>query len=236
MIALVSAAVAATDIETAAEFGSGYDFGVSGMQMGMNLLGDNGYGNSGYGNFHGGRPNLPEQHRNGDYNRAPIRTAYYAQDKFDELAYLRANGAYEPQAAAPEAPTPAEEEPKDAPAPVEAEPAAEAEPTAEAEYVAPEAAEAPAAEPAEAPAASGVHRWSIEGLEEINNRNLLISEEKRMGDGASSFGGRTHVPVPHTSYYDYRDYDPEYYGKPAEELYAECVWPENKFKLDTPEY
>ena len=73
-------------------------------------------------------------------------------------------------------------------------------------------------------------------MEEINNRDLLIREEKAMGDGASVFGEKTHEPIPHESYHDFRDYDPDYYGVSADEYYADCVWPKNPFKLDTPDY
>ena len=66
-------------------------------------------------------------------------------------------------------------------------------------------------------------------MEEINNRELLISEEKKMGDGASSFGEKTHTPIPHESFHDFRDYDPDYFGVSAEEHFADCVWPKNPF-------
>lgn len=81
-----------------------------------------------------------------------------------------------------------------------------------------------------------IHRWSIDGLEAINNRDLLIREETAMGDGSSSFGAKSHKAVPHTSYHDFRDYDPEFYGMSPEEYYADCVFPQDPFKLDTPEY
>jgi len=57
-----------------------------------------------------------------------------------------------------------------------------------------------------------------------------------MGDGASVFGAKSHVPVPHESYHDFRDYDPDFFGVSADEHFADCVWPKNPFKLDTPDY
>ena len=63
-----------------------------------------------------------------------------------------------------------------------------------------------------------------------------MQEMAERGDGSSKFGLLTHVPKPHTSYHDFRDYDPYYFGVSPEERFADCVWPKNPFKLDTPDY
>ena len=192
------------------------------MGFGMSLLGNKdrfgGYG--GFGSFGGyGQTGLPEHQRRAAPHHAPAPHRGPSNDKFDEREYLNSKRAYEPQAAPPQA---------------EAEAEAEAEPEAEPADIAPEA-DAPAAEPEQVSAPQGgIHRWSIDGLEAINNRDLLIREERRMGDGASVFGVKSHEAVPHTSYYDFRDYDPDYYGMSPEEYYADCVFPEDHFKLDTP--
>ena len=74
-------------------------------------------------------------------------------------------------------------------------------------------------------------------FEDFNNREALKQEmAERAPDGKSKFGVLDHEPKPHTSFHDFRDYDPYYYGVSPEERFADCVWPKNPFKLDHPDY
>jgi len=73
--------------------------------------------------------------------------------------------------------------------------------------------------------------------DDFNNRELLAKEMAEFGDGASKFGKVVHTKaVPHTSYHDFRDYDPYFYGVSPEERFADCKWPKDLFRLHTPEY
>lgn len=72
--------------------------------------------------------------------------------------------------------------------------------------------------------------------DDLNNRQLLLREKAALGDGSSVFGEVEHELNPHDSWKDFRDYDPMYYGVSAEQHFADCKWPENPFKLDTPDY
>ena len=73
-------------------------------------------------------------------------------------------------------------------------------------------------------------------VDDLNNRALLMRELALFKDDASKFGLIEHVPKPHDSYKDFRDYDPYRYKVSADELFADCVWPKNPFKLDTAYY
>lgn len=57
-----------------------------------------------------------------------------------------------------------------------------------------------------------------------------------MDDGASKWGEAEHELKPYDSWKDFRDYDPLYYGMGADEWFADCKWPADPFKLNTPDY
>ena len=68
----------------------------------------------------------------------------------------------------------------------------------------------------------------------VHVAHLKFAHRQEKARAGGEFGLEEHEPIPHKQFFDYRDYDPYYYGDG--DRFADCVWPKDQLQLDTPEY